>query len=181
MKIHAKRAARPHVGLLLSVLMGVTLGGCAGMPNGPAFSSLQGPAPGLSRVYVYLDPSDNSFTGAEPFPIKLDGEPLGTVRRGGFAYRDVPPGSHVLTSEVFGYPGTSRHELRTAPGRTYYVAIQKSERANAVTAGAMIGGIGGAVIMSAVTDARGGGPVDFVPKDEVAGRAALSSAKQGSE
>jgi hypothetical protein len=84
----------------------------------------------------------------------------------------------VLTSQIFGYPGESRYELRTAPGRTYFVSVQKSERAKTVTAGTMIGGLSGLVLTSALTEGRGGGPVDFVPKDDMAGRAALAAAKQ---
>jgi hypothetical protein len=41
------------------------------------------------------------------FPVKLDGEPLGELAVGTFAYLDRPGGSHQLSAEIWGTPAVT--------------------------------------------------------------------------
>ena len=37
--------------------------------------------------------------GDRAFPVKLDGQPIGELLTGTYAYVDLPPGPHQLTAE----------------------------------------------------------------------------------
>ena len=54
------------------------------------------------------------------FVVKLDGEPLGDLAVGTFAYLDRPGGSHQLSAEIWGDPGVTRRDFTAVSGRTYY-------------------------------------------------------------
>ncbi|MDU6728065.1 MAG: hypothetical protein E6471_15355, partial [Bradyrhizobium sp.] len=52
--------------------------------------------------------------------------------------------------------------------------VQPSQRSKAISAGAMVGGVAGALVTSAASSGSDNpGPVDFVPLDEAAARAMI--------
>ena len=80
----------------------------------------------------------------------------------------------VATQTLF--PGDTKRDMTTESGRTYFFQIKNSERTNTVTGFALMGGIAGAVIGSAVTTGKDNpGPVDFIPLDEATAQTTLAS------
>lgn len=173
MQVWCERAPRARLGAVLSLMIALLIGGCASLPTGPAFSSMHRPGNGTSRVVVYPNQWTTNVT------VNLDGRPMGTLRRGGFVYRDVPAGAHQLASEKsFGY-GVTTHDFRTQPGKTYYFSTVMSDRAKALVVGMAVGGVAGGVIAGSVSSSEG--PLRFVPVDEATGRSALADAKQSTD
>src|SRR5712691_4326705 len=87
--------------------------------SGPPLSSpaTLGAAPkGMARVVV-VRPEKGYFGIDHAFPVKLDGEPLGELMTGTFAYLDRPAGPHQLSSELWGSPGVTRHDFTAVSGR----------------------------------------------------------------
>jgi hypothetical protein len=94
---------------------------------------------------------------------------------GTYIYADRPAGRHqLLATEAF-FPGDSKQELKTEPGRTYFLLARTSARHDAVTGMSVMGGIAGAVVGSVATaGSENAGPVDFVPLDEAAARTVMA-------
>jgi hypothetical protein len=56
----------------------------------------------------------------------------------------------------------------------YFFLVQSSQRAKAISAGAMVGGVAGALVASGASSGSDNpGPVDFVPLDDAAARHAI--------
>jgi hypothetical protein len=69
------------------------------------------------------------------------------------------------------FAGETRTDITTQTGRVQFFLVQPSQRAKAVSAGAMIGGVAGALVATGVSSgSENPGPVDFVPLDEAAAR-----------
>src|SRR3979409_2348472 len=163
---------------LLSVV--VCLSGCAGTRTGADYAAVAQkvgpPRPGQSRV-VILEPKASgalglSYTICE---VQLDGGSIGWLKPGTYIFADRPAGRHqLLATEAF-FPGDSRHELSTEPGRTYFFLARTSARHDAVTGMSVMGGIAGAVVGSVATaGSENDGPGDFVPLDEAAARTVMA-------
>ncbi len=143
--------------------------------SGPTYQSVARKElePGRTRIVVYTPESAGAV-------IKVDGQPIGTIARRSFIFRDVPAGLRQLTGERAGFPGITRREFVAAPGRTYYFMIATSQRGAALqNAAALTGLVGYAVVAAATTD--GGGPVDIFPVDEVTARQAIAGFKMADQ
>jgi hypothetical protein len=107
--------------------------------------------------------------------MKLDGDPIGKVIVGTYVYADRPTGRHQLVASEALFPGETRREFATESGRTYYFLIRSSERHDAVTGGALMGGLVGLAAASVVTSgAQNSGPAELFPLDEPAARTTLA-------
>src|SRR5262249_5559500 len=85
-----------------------------------ASAELLGPPPaGKARIVVFRPDSFGGSIGRS-WPVKLDGQALGDVKAGSFVYADGAPGRHVLSLEMFDFPGVSRQGISVAAGSTYY-------------------------------------------------------------
>src|SRR5215470_5063961 len=73
-------------------------------------------AQGMARIVVVR--REKGFFGWRDtaLPVKIDREPLGEVVTGGFACLDRPAGPRQLSAALFGWPGTTRHDITAAPG-----------------------------------------------------------------
>jgi Protein of unknown function (DUF2846) len=133
------------------------------------------PKPGHSRVLVLQEQRKGLSMAFCQCDMKVDGAPMGKVAPGTYVYADVPAGRHELTANEVLFPGETRREFVTQAGRTYYFVMKTSERHDAVTGGALIGGIVGAVAVSAVSSgSQNTGPVDLFALDESAAKATLA-------
>jgi hypothetical protein len=133
------------------------------------------PKSGQSRVVVLQEPRKGLSMAFCACDMKLDGAPMGKLIAGSYAYADVPAGGHQLTASEVLFPGESRRDFVTQAGRTYYFLLKSSERHDAVTGGALIGGIVGAVAVSAVSSgSQNAGPADLLPLDEAAAKTTLA-------
>src|SRR5712691_8344669 len=120
--------------------------GCA-TQSGPPLSSLAtlgGPPKGMARIVVVR--REKGFFGWQrdaAVPVKLDGEPLGELMTSTFAYLDRPAGPHQLSTELWGWPGVTRHDFTALPGRTYFFRASVNEKFKDVQVVSMISPLGG--------------------------------------
>lgn len=157
-----------------------SLMGCATSSTPPlAMASLASgagvPPAGQSRIIVLRPEKGFYGWGDRGLPIVLDGQPMGDVLTGNYLSADRPAGPHQLTAELFGQPGTSRHDFTTASGRTYYFAVKVKQKVNDVHMAHAIGGLAGYAIAAAVTN-DGTGPIDLIPMSEADARRAIAAA-----
>ena len=87
---------------------------------------------------------------------------------------DCPAGSHQLTADLSGWPGTTRHDFTAAPGRTYYFRASLNDKANTLTAASMISPIGGLIAAAATYNDRQG-PIDLTAMSESDAKQAMMS------
>ena len=106
--------------------------------------------------------------------MTLDGATAGTLKIGTYIHIDAPAGHHQLGATQTLFPVETKTDIRTQTGRVYFFLVQASQRSKALAAGAMIGGVAGAVVASGASSGSDNpGPVDFVPLDEAAARNAI--------
>lgn len=155
------------------------LSGCmtdqAGTDYAAIVQKIGPPKAGHSRVVVLQEKRKGLSMSLCACDIKLDGEPIGKMTVGSYAYADRPAGQHQLTATETLFPGETRRDFTSAPGRTHYFLVRSSERHDAVTGGAMLGGIVGVVATSVVTSGgQNTGPADLFPLDEATARTTLA-------
>jgi Protein of unknown function (DUF2846) len=162
---------------LLAVAM--LLSGCVsdgvGTDYGSVAQKIGPPKSGHSRIVVLQEKRKGLSMALCACDMKLDGEPIGKVTVGTYAYADRPAGPHQLIATETLFPGETRREFTTAAGRTYFFLVRSSERHDTVTGGAMLGGIVGVVATSVVTSSsQNTGPADLFPLDEAAAKTTLA-------
>jgi hypothetical protein len=160
----------------------VLLSGCVsdgvGMDYAAIAQKLGSPKAGQSRIVVLQEKRKGLSMAFCACDMKLDGSAIGKVIAGTYVYADRPAGPHqFLVSESL-FPGETKHDFTTQPGRTYFFLVKSSQRHDAVTGFAVVGGLAGAVVGSAVTSGDGNpGPADILPLDESAARTTLAELK----
>jgi Protein of unknown function (DUF2846) len=165
-------------GVVLAIAA-VLLAGCASQRTGADYVGLVQkvgpPGPGQSRIVVLHEKSSGLGLAYCICDMKLDGGPMGRLKPGTYVYADRPAGHHQLLASETMFPGESKRDIRTESGRTYFFLVRASDRHNAVTGMAMVGGLAGALVASAATSGSNSpGPVDFFPLDEAAARTAIA-------
>jgi hypothetical protein len=166
-------------GIAAIIVLGVFAAACSGPARtGASFDSLAKTAgiskPGQARVVVLRDQGFGGIFDAG-WQVRLDGTPMGEIKTGTFAYRDIPPGTHKLT---FSRPGDfareSHNSFTAKAGQTYFFRLEMNEKGRWIQASSSAG-LAGLFISSAVShgaDERG--LFDFTPLDEVRARAAIA-------
>ena len=133
------------------------------------------PRAGQSRMVVLQEKRNGLSMALCACDIKLDGEAMGKVVVGTYAYADRPAGKHRLVASELLFPGESTRDVVTAPGRTYYFLIRSSARHDTVTGGAVIGGLVGLAAASVVTaGSENTGPAELYGLDEPTARTTLA-------
>ena len=132
------------------------------------------PAAGKSRVVVLAAQKRGLLFQGTVCDVTLDGAPLGELKIGTYMHIDVPAVRHQLGATQTLFAGQTQTDVTTQAGRAYYFRVQPSQRSKAISAGAMVGGVAGALVTSAASSGSDNpGPVDFVPLDEAAARAMI--------
>jgi|SRR5579864_1400505 len=130
----ATRHAIPRRGLgrTAAALLALTITACVGggEPAGPRYSEVTGQIPKLSpnqaRIFFYRDYELYEGTG-RPY-IRLNGMPAVISEPGGVSYRDVGPGTYLISVDSIGrYPNQDK-TATLKPGEVLYVKIE-SDRA----------------------------------------------------
>jgi len=120
------------------------------------------PSAGKARIVVFRPDSLGGSIGRS-WPVQLDGKALGDVKAGSFIYDDRAPGRHVLSLEMFDFPGVSRQGINIAAGSTYYFRVKlKDKSEKTLSAGASGGILGWAVAAGAAGKAEPDGVFEFV-------------------
>jgi len=146
--------------------------------SGPPLSSLAtlgGPPKGVARVVVVRRENGFFGWGDSTFRVKLDGEPLGELMTGSFAYLDRPAGPHQLSADLFGWPGVTRNDFTTAPGRTYFFRASVNEKLKDIQVVSMISPLGGLVASAATYNDHG--PIDLTPISEAEAKQVIAAAQ----
>jgi hypothetical protein len=167
------------LGSVVAFASAAAVAGCVTQSSGPPLSSLAtvgGPPKGTARIVVVRQVQKSFVMSAGSFPIKLDGEPLGELATSTFAYLDRRAGSHQLSAEIWGSPGTTRHDFTAVSGRTYYFEASLNEKINGLTAVSMISPVGGLIAAAATYDDHQG-PIDFTPISEVQAKQIIAAAQ----
>lgn len=131
----------------------------------------------MARIVVVRREKGFFALGDSAFPIKLDGEPLGELATGSFAYLDRPAGPHQLSTDLWGWLGVTRHDFTTVAGRTYFFRASVNEQARNVQAVSYISPLGGLVASAATFNDRQG-PIDLTPISEAEAKQAIAAARQ---
>jgi hypothetical protein len=158
--------------------LATVLAGCI-TQSGPPLSSLAtvgGPPKGMARIVVVRQEPHSFGARNRDFPVKLDGEPLGELSAGSFAYLDRPAGSHQLSAEFWDWPGVTRRDFTAVSGRTYYFRVSLNEKMNDITAVSIISPIGGAIASASTYNDRQG-PIDLTPISESEAKQAIAAAQ----
>jgi hypothetical protein len=164
--------------IVVAIASATAVAGCV-TQSGPPLSSLAtvgGPPKGMARIVVVRQEQASPVGRYAGFPVKLDGEPLGDLTVGTFAYLDRPGGSHQLTAELWGNPGVTRLDLAAVPGRTYYFRASLNEKMNGIAVATMISPIGGLIAEAATYNDRQG-PIDLTPVSEVEAKQVIAAAR----
>ena len=161
------------------------LSGCVSDGVGTDYASVAQkvgpPRAGQSRVVVFQEKRQGLSMALCACQIAIDGNPIGKVIVGSYVYVDRPAGRHQLVATETMFPGETRLEITTAPGRTYYFLVRSSERHDAVTGGAVVAGLAGMLVTTVATsDKEGQGPAQLIPMDEATARTALADLEPGS-
>jgi hypothetical protein len=164
------------IALVASALL---LSGCMTAKVGTDYAAISQkigpPKAGQSRVVVLQRKRDGLSMSLCACEVRVDGSPMGKVLVGTYAYADLPAGTHQLTATELMFPGESRRDFTTAPGRTYFFLLKSSARHDAVTGTTIVAGLAGAVVASVVTSGSDNtGPADLIPLDEPAARTTLA-------
>ena len=155
------------------------LSGCVSDQVGTDYAAISQkvgpPKPGQSRIVVLQEKRHGLSMAFCACDMKLDGEPIGKVIAGTYAYADRPAGRHQLGASESLFPGETKHDFATDSGRTYYFLIRSSERHDAVTGGALMGGLVGIAAASVITSgSQNAGPAELFPLDEPTARTTLA-------
>lgn len=147
--------------------------------SGPPLSSLAtvgDPPKGIARIVVVRGDQTSLMLRYRDFPVKLDGEPLGELAIGRFAYLDRPAGTHQLSAEICCISGVTRRDFTAAPGRTYYFRASLNEKVNDIGVTTMISPIAGAIASTTTYDDRQG-PIDLKPMSAAEAKQAIAAAR----
>jgi len=159
------------------LIVAMLVSGCVSDRNGFDYAAVVQkvgpPKPGQSRIVIFSEKGRG--LDAAVCDVKVDGGPESKVRPGTYVYADRPAGRHEIVASQPLFPGVTKREIATQPGRTYFFVARKSDRARAVTGVSIIGGLAGAVVASVATAGNENpGPVDLYPLDEAAARTTLA-------
>jgi hypothetical protein len=159
---------------ILSVLL--LISGCVtartGFDYATVMQKVRPPRPGYSRIVIFGEVARQSPGVVGEFAI--GGLPPKQLKLGTYIYADQPAGKHQVLATRYAFPGETRYDITTAPGRTYFLLMRGSARLYTVSNTSMTTGVAGALIATALTArADNPGPFDLLPVDESAARRTL--------
>jgi hypothetical protein len=159
--------------------LALALSGCMTAKEGADYAAISQkvgpPKPGQSRVVVLQKKRDGLSIAVCACDVKVDGRPIGKVMFGTYAYADLPPGPHQLVASELMFPGETKRDFSTVPGRTYFFLVKSSARRDALTGISIAGGLAGfAVGAIATSGSENLGPGEFLPLDEPFARTLLA-------
>jgi hypothetical protein len=97
----------------------------AAVPAGSGFAQTTDPTPGTARIWIYriFDPS---ITLATPY-VRINGAIVTVARLGSAFYRDVPPGTYLITADSPGRDVNQFAQVALAAGQTVYIKVDAND------------------------------------------------------
>ena len=95
------------------------------LPANPGSTATAGPAPGAARIWIYriFDPS---ITLATPY-VRINGAIVAVARLGSVFYRDVRPGTYLISADSIGRDVNQFARVALAAGQTVYVKVDAND------------------------------------------------------
>jgi hypothetical protein len=114
--------------LILAAALGLTACAGGGEPSGPRFAQVAAQLPPVTpdraRFFFYRDYS--LYDSLQRPEITMNGQPVAISEIGGVSYRDMPPGTYLISvpySALYPYKDKT---VTVAGGQTVYVKIQSN-------------------------------------------------------
>ena len=114
-----RRLCRISATLGVAVLLG-TVG-----PARSGSAETSGPTPGTARIWIYRT-FDPSITLATPY-VRINGAIVAVAHLGSLFYRDVPPGTYLITADSPGRDVNQFARVALAPGQTVYIKVDAND------------------------------------------------------
>jgi hypothetical protein len=112
--------------LILAVALGLAACAGGGEPPGPRFAQVAAQLPPVppdrARFFFYRDYS--LYDSLQRPAIALNGQPVAVAEIGGVSYRDMPPGTYLISVPYSAYYPYKDKTVTVAGGQTVYVKIQ---------------------------------------------------------
>ena len=93
----------------------------AAVPARSGFAQTTGPTPGTARIWIYRT-FDPSITLATPY-VRINGAIVAVARLGSVFYRDVRPGTYLITADSPGRDVNQFARVALAAGQTVYIKV----------------------------------------------------------
>jgi hypothetical protein len=87
----------------------------------PGFAQTAGPPPGTARIWIYRT-FEPQITLATPY-VRINGAIVAVARLGSVFYRDVPPGTYLITADSPGRDVDQFARVALAAGETVYIKV----------------------------------------------------------
>ena len=131
--MQASAGFRRHKGAALAGILLLLLAACSSGPPPPPFASVADRIPPVSataaRIFFYRY-YQIYVSMARPY-IRVNGESVAISEPGGVLYRDVAPGTYLISVDSYGlYPGQNK-TVALAAGQTLYVRVDSVRGYNA--------------------------------------------------
>src|ERR1700754_3318065 len=156
---------------LFLLIIAVLLSGCVTARTGFDYAAVMQkvgpPAPGQSRIVLLSEKGAAANGGV--CDLAINSVATKKVTPGNYVYADQPAGRQQIISTQALFPGEARHEITTAPGRTYFLVARASARIRAFMSTSMVAGLAGTLVATAITAGmENPGPVDLLSLDDAA-------------
>ena len=97
----------------------------AAVPARSGFAQTTGLTPGTARIWIYRT-FDPSITLATPY-LRINGAIVAVARLGSAFYRDVRPGSYLITADSPGRDVNQFAQVALAAGQTVYIKVDAND------------------------------------------------------
>jgi Protein of unknown function (DUF2846) len=160
----------------------ILLSGCVSDGVGTDYAAIAQkvgpPKPGQSRIVVLQEPRKGLSMALCACDVKMDGDPVGKVIAGTYVFVDRPAGRHQMLASEALFPGETKHDFITEPGRIYFLLVRSSQRHDSLMGATMVGGLAGFAVGAAVTSgSENPGPAEIYALDEPTARITLAELK----
>jgi Protein of unknown function (DUF2846) len=149
----------------------VLLSGCVSDSVGTDYAAIAQkigpPKSAQSRIVVLQEQRKGVGMAFCACDVKLDGNPIGKVTFGTYVFADRPAGRHQMVADETLFPGETKYDFTTEPGRIYFLLVKTSQRHDSMVGLTMFGGLAGAAVGAIATS----GSDNAGPAEICAGRA----------
>ncbi len=155
------------------VFLLIVISGCAA--TGPSFSErrndMESTVKDKARL-VFFRTKDTHLYSARKASVEIDNKKTGNCAFGGFFYRDLPEGKHIIKTELWDMPGKCEVVVNVKAGAIYYFRIDS--RSESFAPMILAGAIGNAIESN---NKSCGGAFKIYPQNESKAKNMMASLK----